>query len=421
MLRVAVIAACCAGLYANALWRNGFSDWFMLYVALVLGIQMVCTGLFVLRAVEVRHRLSTGSTMAGGSVEVELHISHSSWIPPLWLAVKENWSRADQEHIVFRKLLLLPAWSGDWTVRYRIVGIRRGRYQLQGVELVSGDVFGLWTRVKRIEGQAAFDVYPRPAASYHVQNRRAAVMDGDRLTASIRRMEASGTWMGSVRDYAPGDPPQRIHWKSFARSGELRTKEADPALPGSVVIALDASKMSYTGSDAIDRFDACVDVAAGLWRTAAGANMEVDVWASDASGDLGAAGSLGAAWQAAGASKGSAARLVDWPGVAYILAKLQPNGPDSFARWLHAMESTVPRGTELYVVTANLEESLEGMILKLRSGGRSIHMSYVYSGPALSYHERKSLERLQAAGVTAAPHLMPKKPYGPEVIYDVTA
>ena len=56
-------------------------------------------------------------------------------------------------------------------------------------------------------------------------------------------MEATSHAAG-VRDYQPGDPLNRIHWKSSARKDRFMVKEFDQDPQGDVWILLDASKFT---------------------------------------------------------------------------------------------------------------------------------------------------------------------------------
>jgi uncharacterized protein (DUF58 family) len=71
--------------------------------------------------------------------------------------------------------------------------------------------------------------------------------------AEVRELEASvaapragsGTEMFGVREYRPGDPLRRIHWRSSARHGELVVREYEP--PGVQTLGIFCDPAPATG------------------------------------------------------------------------------------------------------------------------------------------------------------------------------
>jgi uncharacterized protein (DUF58 family) len=51
--------------------------------------------------------------------------------------------------------------------------------------------------------------------------------------------------VGGIRDYAPGDPPSRIHWPQVARHGRLVVKEFDQERAGAIWLLLDLHAAAY--------------------------------------------------------------------------------------------------------------------------------------------------------------------------------
>jgi uncharacterized protein (DUF58 family) len=105
----------------------------------------------------------------------------------------------------------------------RVVGpVRRGPVGVRGMRLERGDPLGFFTHHSRDAKAELGLVLPRfaaLAARPHVRE----------LEASVAAPRAgSGTEMFGVREYRPGDPLRRIHWRSSARHGELIVREFEP-------------------------------------------------------------------------------------------------------------------------------------------------------------------------------------------------
>jgi uncharacterized protein (DUF58 family) len=83
-------------------------------------------------------------------------------------------------------------------------------------------------------------------------------------TPQVRELEAnvaapragSGTEMFGVREYRPGDPLRRIHWRSSARHGELIVREFEPPGVQTLGIFCDPSPPSPRAADQIARLAA---------------------------------------------------------------------------------------------------------------------------------------------------------------------
>lgn len=84
------------------------------------------------------------------------------------------------------------------------------------------------------------------------------------MAASVRRAEYPG---GGVRNYMPGDPLNRIHWKNSARSGKLQTMLPSSGWSSNTNIWLYSGSDGYpalTASEQQAAYELAVSAAAGL-------------------------------------------------------------------------------------------------------------------------------------------------------------
>ena len=108
--------------------------------------------------------------------------------------------------------------------------LRRGPVGAKDWVLESGDPLGLFRhRGPSFDSELAL-VLPRfKSLAERTQTRE--------LEASLAAPRAgSGTEMFGVREYRPGDPLRRIHWRSSARHGELIVREFEP--PGVQILGI---------------------------------------------------------------------------------------------------------------------------------------------------------------------------------------
>lgn len=101
--------------------------------------------------------------------------------------------------------------------------LKRGIVHSRGVTVAHADPLGLVKALQRVPQQANLVVLPRRYAlpAFTLPGSRRYQQGGVALASSVGDSEE---FLG-LRDYRPGDPLQRIHWKSFARAARPVVKE----------------------------------------------------------------------------------------------------------------------------------------------------------------------------------------------------
>jgi uncharacterized protein (DUF58 family) len=100
---------------------------------------------------------------------------------------------------------------------------RRGRIELSGLTVCRADPLGLVRGLARLPLAARVTALPRRyrLPQIALPGRRKFQPGGVSLAASIGDSEE----FLALRDYRPGDPLQRVHWKSYARTGKPVVKD----------------------------------------------------------------------------------------------------------------------------------------------------------------------------------------------------
>lgn len=134
---------------------------------------------------------------------------------------------------------LRPGREEGWLVR--TVCTRRGRYHLGPAWLCSGDPFGLFPVSRKIPVGQHLVVLPVtvPVRDFPIPSSR--LPGGEALRQRTHQVTPNAS---SVRDYAPGDGFNRIHWRSTARRQRLIVKEFEIDPMAEVWIVLDAAHRS---------------------------------------------------------------------------------------------------------------------------------------------------------------------------------
>ncbi len=141
--------------------------------------------------------------------------------------------------------------------------VRRGLYDWGPVRVVSSDPFGLFRRVREFGGREQILVYPPVFDLPHFQAPPANLPGEGRFRRRTHYVTPNAS---GVRQYAPGDAYNRIHWRSTARTGELMVKtfELDPASDIWVILDLERRVHAGSGDESTEEYG--VRVAASVAR-----------------------------------------------------------------------------------------------------------------------------------------------------------
>ena len=190
-----------------------------------------------IRNLEIRRRVRTPRSQVGKFVEESFEVTSLGWLSKLWVEIHDQ-SDLPGHHasrvLVSLKRKKLRYW------KVRTPSIQRGRYHLGPVELRSGDPLGIFEFRRKIAGSYSILIYP---AAYDIPGFQ--LPPGRAPGGKIARFRTHylTTNVATVREYAPGDSFNRIHWRSTARTGRLMVKEfeLDPTSDVWILLDLDAT------------------------------------------------------------------------------------------------------------------------------------------------------------------------------------
>ncbi|MFF3924514.1 DUF58 domain-containing protein [Paenibacillus lactis] len=153
----------------------------------------------------------------GDSAHVTVRIDYKTVLPVPWMMVQDTIGGCSHRKLLF------PGLRKNLTYSYQLDRLPRGIWTEASSEITWGDLFG-WFRISRqLTGEmTGISVLPRPAAGPELQAvaRGGSADREDERTFAKRRTDIRGT---GLRDYIPGDPMNRIHWKISAKLGRLQS------------------------------------------------------------------------------------------------------------------------------------------------------------------------------------------------------
>lgn len=147
--------------------------------------------------------------------------------------------------------------GGEGEARLEAMPLRRGRLAWVGSTVARPDPFGLFKAIRRAPGSDSVVVLPRryPLPGVALPGVRKYQPGGVALAGSVGDAEE----FVSLRDYRPGDPRRRLHWRSWAKTGKPIVKEYQEEFFVRHALVLD----TFTPY-ADDRFEEAVSVAASF-------------------------------------------------------------------------------------------------------------------------------------------------------------
>ena len=131
--------------------------------------------------------------------------------------------RQNRQAVVAEQPLPMLAPHGRVEVSPTIVPARRGHLRFVAATVARTDPFGLFKSCVTVPAPASVLILPRryPVPRVTLPGSRRYQRGGVSLATSVGDSEE----FAALRDYRPGDPLRRVHWKSWARLGKPIVKE----------------------------------------------------------------------------------------------------------------------------------------------------------------------------------------------------
>lgn len=211
---VMAVACLVAGL------ATGRDLWFTL--AYLLGLLILASFLWAwvnLRYVHISRHTRSRRTQVGQPLEERFTVRNTSFLPKLWIEVRD-YSTLPGHHASRVVHNIRPKGTFYW--RAITLNQLRGRFQLGPLSIASSDPFGLFPMERQIVATNSLVVYPLTVDIHTFSLPVGLLPGGDALR---RRSVTLTTNAAGVREYAPGDSFNRIHWPSTARRDRLIVKE----------------------------------------------------------------------------------------------------------------------------------------------------------------------------------------------------
>ncbi len=175
----------------------------------------------------------------GGEVELALTLSNQGTRAikgRLWDILPQA-LEGSREPIAFD---IAPKKSAKAALKYTVQD--RGEYSLDHATFEARGPLNLMRRVLRLSAKASLFGIPGVELLHSNRLILAAMRDADAGVNRARGVGRGGEFE-SLAPYVPGDPPQSVDWKAYARTGQLSVRRYEPERRRHVMLCCDAGRL----------------------------------------------------------------------------------------------------------------------------------------------------------------------------------
>ena len=232
---------------------------FALIFAAILGLQsfLLCT--YGFHKLNYKCEFSVSEAHEGDIIYLIETVYNSKLLPVPWLKVDIHSSRwldfagtcsviaQDNRHVT--SSFTLRSYQ-KITRRWKLKCLKRGVFTTENVTLVSGDLLNFKVVSIPVAVNACLMVYPE-------------IIDLDELFTPVNLLQSDrvvNRWIvddpfmvSGAREYTPGDPLNRIHWPTSARTGRLMVKKNEFTSQRSLTVLLNMQSQLYEYADTINK------------------------------------------------------------------------------------------------------------------------------------------------------------------------
>jgi uncharacterized protein (DUF58 family) len=209
-----------------------------IFLGLSISVAIFLIGNFLFALYSSKHillrRTSTHNHQNVLSIfEESINLKNKSKVRKFWIEVNDLSQIGKQ---INSRIVTNLKRNSQFEYKQSMLLLKRGKYKLGPTDLISGDPFGIFTSSKRIPTQNELLVYPFVFYLDNLRNRQNKKLDGEffESISTSSTIQAAG-----IREYAPGDPLNRVHWPYSLKHQRLIVKEFDDDKHANLWILLD--------------------------------------------------------------------------------------------------------------------------------------------------------------------------------------
>jgi uncharacterized protein (DUF58 family) len=236
-------------------------------MALVLAFSRFLAWHWV-NGLRIERKIRCAIAEVGDKVRVKVLVRYMGLIPVPWVIIEDLLpdDAINPSHpflkLKGKKIKVFSLFSMQTEeFSYSLECMHRGFFQIGPVLAETGDPFGFMRRYRVACQPFYLLVLPKIThlLGYDLTSRRPI---GE--IQMIMKIFEDPTRISGIRDYEPGDPMSRIHWKASARTGVFQCKVFEPSCLAGAMILLDFHEANFPPRGEPFRSELAIDAAVSL-------------------------------------------------------------------------------------------------------------------------------------------------------------
>ena len=210
--------------FCFAMFQGSFVSWFVFFTVSPFLLYSFILLFVKEKIISVDRKIEPSRVESGQSVKVTVSVERKTYFPFVYMMVEEL---VGSEELVMSKVqgtsaLKFVGFTKKFEWSYTLENLPRGEHRFLGVEIVFCDFFGWAQKRILVEKEQMILVYPRVKEMKYVALQ--TKFDVGTMMSPYSVVKDTSMAVG-LREYVPGDRFSWIHWKSFAKTQTLQSKE----------------------------------------------------------------------------------------------------------------------------------------------------------------------------------------------------
>jgi len=334
-------------------------------------IEIVLYKYFILRGMTYKRTLSESTVFEGEKISMIEDIENNNFLPIAWMKAESRISpnlRLDSiknmqsaqggyHRSVFS---IMPFYRLKRT--HQVTCIKRGDYNVGNVTITTGDIFGFVSKIITYEKDTRLLVYPNPLPDDKMLECFHS-LQGDVV---VRRFINPDPFLvAGVRQYQTGDPMSAINWKATARTNSLQVYKYDYSANSNILILFNID--SSSNQDPFPNEEECTKIEYGIHFCASVVEKSIKEGISTGFCSNGHfKNETEFVNVPSRCSKSQMYTLLE------AMAKLQLHRTFSFSTMIKNMRNSIPKDTDILIVSLYLDEKIDEELFELRRSGHQV-------------------------------------------------
>lgn len=227
--------------FCYAMFQGGFVSWFVFFTVSPFLLYAFIFLLVKEDILLVERKIEPSHIESGQSAKVTITVERKTRFPFVYMLMEElvNSEALVQSKVQGTNAIKFVGFRKKFSWNYVLENMPRGEHRYLGVTIVFCDFFG-WAKKKVVaEKEQVILIYPR------VREMKYAALqtkfDVGTMMSPYSIVKDTSMAVG-LREYVPGDRFSWIHWKSFAKTQTLQSKEFEDRQSQELMLVLHAEK-----------------------------------------------------------------------------------------------------------------------------------------------------------------------------------